>query len=468
LNIAMPTQAGELLAIGADGLRTRAATWPLVDILSAADAGGGGLLVHCCTKTGRAPSEATLATRAAFESADPRPRCLETHRFALGDAAAVKEWVKAINCAVLGNESTGRRLLCILNPLAGSGRANYLFDKLARPILEAANAQLDVKVTTAPGEAVHIARDLVLDAVDGIVICGGDGSVHEVVEGLVSRPDAQKACSSLSLTHLPGGSGNAIAQNIAAECNEVCDAGSLAFIAVKGWSRPVDAALTWDSNGKLRPSVLSIEWGIISDIDFESESMRCLGGFRFQVQAVKEIIWPKRYPGTIDFLPAEGAPLPDAAEFFSLCAASSAGTARSTYLPSSYIAGESSNAEQLPKGWQRLEQDFSLCIACNATYVDKTTAIAAGASLSDGAFTLVKSEPLPRCSMVSAFIKIDDGEHLNIAGIEAVRIRAMRLVPRSDAPAAIGIDGERISSAGEEGRMIEAVCYPGVFRFSTL
>ena len=51
---------------------------------------------------------------------------------------------------------------------------------------------------------MNIVKNLELDRYDAIVAVGGDGTCHEVVNGLMQREDKRK----LPLCFLPGGTGN--------------------------------------------------------------------------------------------------------------------------------------------------------------------------------------------------------------------------------------------------------------------
>ena len=51
---------------------------------------------------------------------------------------------------------------------------------------------------------MEISRDLQIDNYSALVTVGGDGTVHEVVNGLMCRQDGKK----LPLCFLPNGSGN--------------------------------------------------------------------------------------------------------------------------------------------------------------------------------------------------------------------------------------------------------------------
>lgn len=76
----------------------------------------------------------------------------------------------------------------ILNPTSGGGRAR----RTARAILvglERRGIAADLVSTTAPREAEELARDAARDGADILIAAGGDGTVHEVANGLL---DAQE------------------------------------------------------------------------------------------------------------------------------------------------------------------------------------------------------------------------------------------------------------------------------------
>jgi len=75
------------------------------------------------------------------------------------------------------------RMLLIVNPRAGTG---------PRPVLDRLQAALgargivpEVAMTSGPGDATQLARRAAEDGRRAIVAVGGDGTVHEVVNGLV-------------------------------------------------------------------------------------------------------------------------------------------------------------------------------------------------------------------------------------------------------------------------------------------
>ena len=75
-------------------------------------------------------------------------------------------------------------ILVIHNPVAGRRRRKRLKKLLAR--LEGAGHRLRVRITRAAGDAREHAHTA--DAVDVIVAAGGDGTMSEVVDGLMAKP----------------------------------------------------------------------------------------------------------------------------------------------------------------------------------------------------------------------------------------------------------------------------------------
>lgn len=94
----------------------------------------------------------------------------------------------------------------VANPAAGRGR-NAVLPRL-RAALEARGLEHDVAWTTRPGEASDLARRAVLDeGLRFVVAVGGDGTIHEVVNGLVDVETGQPVAEGLVFGAVPAGSG---------------------------------------------------------------------------------------------------------------------------------------------------------------------------------------------------------------------------------------------------------------------
>jgi len=101
-----------------------------------------------------------------------------------------------------------RRLLVIHNPMAGRRRRARFWAALE--LLERDGHDLSLRLTEAPGDASAFARNIGPDAADLVVAAGGDGTINEVINGLVApgRP------APLPLAIVPLGTSNVLAAEI--------------------------------------------------------------------------------------------------------------------------------------------------------------------------------------------------------------------------------------------------------------
>lgn len=113
-----------------------------------------------------------------------------------------------------------RRLLLIVNPQARHGETGKLV-----PVIEKllARAEHDTALTTHVGHATEIAA--AAEGYDVVVAVGGDGTVHEVLNGLMRRPPDDRP----ALGVIPTGNGNDTRRTLGIP-DDVTDA-SLALIS---------------------------------------------------------------------------------------------------------------------------------------------------------------------------------------------------------------------------------------------
>ncbi len=76
------------------------------------------------------------------------------------------------------------RIRAIVNPAASGGRAGRAARKLLAH-LESRGVSPRIRCTEAPGHASALARAAVEDGVERLIVVGGDGTLHEVAQGLV-------------------------------------------------------------------------------------------------------------------------------------------------------------------------------------------------------------------------------------------------------------------------------------------
>ena len=102
-----------------------------------------------------------------------------------------------------------RKAAFIFNPFAGSSRAARTAQiETAAAILRAGGVEVIAVPTRAAGSASDQAMEAVAEGCDTIIACGGDGTVHECMQRMVS----ERAAAALAI--LPLGTGNALAKDL--------------------------------------------------------------------------------------------------------------------------------------------------------------------------------------------------------------------------------------------------------------
>ncbi|XP_078317345.1 sphingosine kinase 1-like isoform X1 [Crassostrea virginica] len=197
-----------------------------------------------------------------------------------------------------------RKLLVLINPFSGAGKALQIFQNGVSHMLEEADIFFKMVVTEYAGHATEVMRKLDLSSWYGVVIVSGDGLIYEVINGLMSREDWETAIS-FPIGCIPGGSGNALCLNINYLAGEPVDVNPIlhsTFVLIKHRVIPMDLVLVQTQKQQLF-SFLSVTWGLIADIDYESERMRVLGATRFTLYFIKRVLSLRRYRAKISFLP---------------------------------------------------------------------------------------------------------------------------------------------------------------------
>jgi len=187
-------------------------------------------------------------------------------------------------------------IFVIINPNSGVGNAKSIYNQYVNPLLLAAGYNPKTYETKLPLDANNIIKDMNINNLDAIVSVGGDGLLHEIVDGLLKNKNPNAVLTSLMV--IPGGSSNGIASSIAysQKCNikisSICNL--LVTALVNGRTIKSDIVLLQqpvNSNSipVLTPLVQSLSLGLVSDIDIESEYYKFLGKFRFDLCALLKI-----------------------------------------------------------------------------------------------------------------------------------------------------------------------------------
>ena len=170
-----------------------------------------------------------------------------------------------------------------LNCMSGQGLAERYYKTNLRPFLEL-NFNLK-RVVYLPCEC----DDYMIDNEDNnekntIFIIGGDGTVSLTIFKIMENSNFHEL--KIPIYICPFGSGNGLAKNLNIDPYKL-------NLNNKKYIRP----LVFDYNGKNTFSFLAQTWGIISDIDINTENLRYLGDLRYYYGILTSIFFPKYYEG---------------------------------------------------------------------------------------------------------------------------------------------------------------------------
>jgi YegS/Rv2252/BmrU family lipid kinase len=166
--------------------------------------------------------------------------------------------------------------LLIVNPKAGGGRTGSLFAKMQDPI-ERSLGSFDVTFTERGRHAVEIAREAALAGRETVIAVGGDGSIHEVVAGLMAARDQGATGTRLGI--IGQGTGGDFRKTLGIEhrLDQYCAA------IAGGKTRSVDVGRfsyldhNEESSSSFFINILSIGMGGLVD-QYVADASRALGG----------------------------------------------------------------------------------------------------------------------------------------------------------------------------------------------
>ena len=173
-----------------------------------------------------------------------------------------------------------RKVKIILNPVADMGNAWKIADDLRPLIQEYGNA--DWSGTVYPTHATELAKQAGEQGYEMIVAMGGDGTVHEVVNGLMLLPAEKRPI----LGVVPVGSGNDFAHAIGVPLRSDH---ALAH-ALKGEPSVVDLGLLTDDHGRREYFDNTLGIGFDTVVTIRSHRLRLLRGFLMYLTAVIQTI----------------------------------------------------------------------------------------------------------------------------------------------------------------------------------
>lgn len=173
-----------------------------------------------------------------------------------------------------------RKVKIILNPMADMGNAWRVARDL-RSITEQ-HGGVDWSGTVYPGHAIDLAQQAGEQGYDMVIAMGGDGTVHEVINGLMKVSEEKRPV----LGVVPVGSGNDFAHGINA-ASKPTDALNC---ALDGEASSVDLGLMTDEHGRNEyfDNTLGIGFGAV--VTIRSHQLPVVRGFLMYLTAVIQTI----------------------------------------------------------------------------------------------------------------------------------------------------------------------------------
>ena len=287
---------------------------------------------------------------------------------------------------MLLKEVTSIKFLVIVNPHSGKKESRKVLDVVV-PIFKSNNIELSITRTEFPGHAKELTAALDLDIYHALLVVGGDGTFHEVVNGLLNRTDGRI----LPIGLIPAGSGNSVMHDL-----DLINPAKAAEAIVAGNTRFIDVAQV-QMNHLLTYSINLIGWGLVTDVGKRSETFRWLGPSRYTVSSIIEILLRKTRKARL-------------------------------VIDQETIVGQ-----------------FSFIAACNSVHVGKGMKMAPSAELSDGLIDLVIVEgDITRRRLISVLPKLFDGTHVDEPEVTYYQASSFSLYPETED--ILNIDGELLGT----------------------
>ena len=325
-----------------------------------------------------------------------------------------------------------KRYLVFVNPVSGQGRSLSVWKDSVEPMMIQAGVIFKLVTTQYANHAKDFMEEFDPSLYDCIMCIGGDGILFEIINGLSSRSqgDGELLLSTVPVAPVPGGSGNGLIKSLLFEVGEDLSVINAVFMALKGTNEPMDISIVQTKSHTYR-SFLFLGWGLISDIDLLSESMRRLGEMRFYLAAVYFILKKKYYRGRLSMYTC-GTDSPGSSP--------GSGTSLVTGPGSGPGSGTSSEwgKNSLPSfdteisagnGWEVIDGLFLFVWIVQTSHVTASMHSGPGVCSNDGMFTIYVVTEMSRCEMVQLLIAMDTGDHVKHPKVRTFHCTAYRLEP---------------------------------------
>jgi YegS/Rv2252/BmrU family lipid kinase len=276
-----------------------------------------------------------------------------------------------------------------------------------RPIIEE-HGDADWSGTVYPTHASQLAKQAGEQGYDMVIAMGGDGTVHEVINGLMQVPAATRPMLGI----VPLGSGNDFAHAIGMPANPT----QALKRALEGEPQPIDLGVVRDGHGRVEYFDNSLGIGFDAVVTIRSHRLPFLRGFLMYLTAVIQTILLNH----------------DAAHL------------------------------EIESDGEKWEQDSLLFTLCNGPREGGGFTIAPDAVLDDGILHYALVKKVSRLMMFRLVPEFMSGTHGRFEQVKMGSCKRLNL--QADRPLYIHADGEIFSGFGTDIRQLQIEVVPGALR----
>lgn len=195
-----------------------------------------------------------------------------------------------------------KKATVILNPAACSRKASTLFEKNAAPILYLSGIEVTLVKTDYEGQAKKL-LDL-MEQTDLIIVAGGDGTLQEVITGLLRRADAA-TFSKIPIGFIPLGTSNTLNHTLYPDSdNKVKHITDATLSILKGDTIPLDVLQIKGETEQPVFALTCLQWGAYRDVAANISKYWYLGPLKTKAahffSTLKE--WPQSHQVSVRYL----------------------------------------------------------------------------------------------------------------------------------------------------------------------
>lgn len=193
----------------------------------------------------------------------------------------------------------------VYNPVSGQGKAKRVVDQIVVQALKAAGVDYTCIATQYRGFATEHMLALDMSKTDGVIVCGGDGMVSEVITGLLQRPDEDAEDFPVGIVAV--GTANAMANYLDAgrSKNHVQLVTNAALAVAKGYSTRVDV-IEIKFKDSVKYALSCVGWGLAGAVGLQADKLRWVPGqkqARYDIAGFVTVLtdWPVVSRGLLSY-----------------------------------------------------------------------------------------------------------------------------------------------------------------------